>query len=300
MRAIELGATLYTPALNPAAFDNAYGACPDLRSMVICLEDAIRDDELTGAEQALRAMLQRFVVAAPTVQVFVRPRSPQMLGRILDMPGVGRLAGFVLPKVTTETVGQWLNVKGLEAHRLMPCIESEEAFDPAALRRLRDGLIPWRDQIWAVRIGGNDILNLVGVRRSRYRTAYDGLLGVAIRNIAATFCSHGFGVSAPVFEHFGDHALLSEEVEQDIEHGLLTKTAVHPVQVPVIQRLYKPTPAEIMEARAILDAASPAVFGANGSMCEPATHSRWAENIAQRAQIYGITEGLLTADSRVA
>lgn len=300
MRAIELGATLYTPALNPAAFDNAYGACPDLRSMVICLEDAVRDDELAVAEQALRAVLQRFAVVAPSVHVFVRPRSPQMLGQILEMPGAGRLAGFVLPKVTTETAGAWLGVRGLDAHRLMPSIEGEEAFDAASLRRLRDRLLPWRDRILAVRIGGNDILGLMGVRRSRYRTAYDGLLGVAIRNIATTFCSHGFSVSAPVFEHFGDHALLTEEVEQDIEHGLLTKTAVHPSQIGVIQRLFKPSPAEIMEARAILDASSPAVFGANGSMCEPATHYRWAENIAQRAQIYGITEGLLAADSRVA
>ncbi|ESQ86569.1 hypothetical protein ABAC460_22920 [Asticcacaulis sp. AC460] len=300
MRAIELGATLYTPVLNPAALENAYGACPDLRSMVICLEDAIREDETTRAEQALKIVLQRFTGLTPAVHVFVRPRTPQMLGRILAMPGVERLAGFVLPKVSTETAHSWLNVPGLGGHRLMPSIEGEEAFDIAALARLRDLLLPWRDQVLAVRIGGNDILGLIGVRRSRYRTAYDGLLGVAIRNIAATFSSQGFSVSAPVFEHYGDHALLTEEVEQDIEHGLLTKTAVHPSQIPVIQRLYKPTPAEIMEARAILDAASPAVFGANGSMCEPATHSRWAENIAQRAQIYGITEGLLTADSRVA
>lgn len=300
MRAIELGATLYTPVLNPAALENAYGACPDLRSMVICLEDAIREDEAVRAEQALKICLQRFSVLAPAVHVFVRPRTPQMLARILAMPGVDRLAGFVLPKVTTATLHAWLTLPGMEQHFVMPSIEGEEAFDFRSLSLLREQLMPWRDRVLAVRIGGNDLLNLIGVRRSRYRTAYDGLLGVAIRNITATFSSHGFSVSGPVFEHFGDHALLTEEVEQDIEHGLLTKTAVHPSQIAVIQRLYRPSPTEIREARAILDAASPAVFGANGSMCEPATHGRWAENIVQRAQIYGIAEALSAADSRVA
>ncbi|ESQ73955.1 HpcH/HpaI aldolase/citrate lyase family protein [Asticcacaulis sp. AC402] len=299
MRAIELGATLYTPVLNPAALENAYGACPDLRSMVICLEDAVRDDEAARAEQALKLCLQRFSILAPSVRVFIRPRSPLMLARILRMPGVDRVAGFVLPKVTAATLPQWLDLP-IGSHALMPCIEGEEAFDFKSLSHLRDLMSPHRSRILAVRIGGNDLLNLIGVRRSRYRTAYDGVLGVAIRNIAATFASHGFSVSAPVFEHYGDHALLTEEVEQDIEHGLLTKTAVHPSQIPVIQRLYKPAASDISEARAILDAASPAVFGSNGSMCEPATHSRWAEKIVQRAQIYGITEGLSTADSRVA
>lgn len=300
MRAIELGATLYTPALNPAAMDNAYGACPDLRSMVICLEDAIRDDELAGAEQALKLTLQHFTLMPPTVHVFVRPRSPHMLARILAMPGVEHLAGFVLPKITAETVDDWFCLPVAERHLFMPTIEGKEAFDPVSLGQLRDRLLPYRDRILAVRVGGNDILSLIGVRRSRFRTAYDGLLGVAILNITAAFASHGFSVTAPVFEHFGDHSLLAEEVEQDIENGLLTKTAVHPSQIPVIQRLYKPSAADLTEARAILDNASPAVFGANGSMCEPATHSRWAENIVQRAQIYGIAEGLSAADSRVA
>jgi citrate lyase beta subunit len=300
MRAIELGATLYTPALNPAAMDNAYGACPDLRSMVICLEDAIRDDELAGAEQALKVTLQHFTLMPPTVHVFVRPRSPQMLARILAMPGAEHLAGFVLPKITAGTVDDWFGLPVADSHLFMPTIEGKEAFDPVSLGLLRDRLLPFRERILAVRVGGNDLLSLIGVRRSRFRTAYDGLLGVAILNITAAFASHGFSVTAPVFEHFGDHSLLAEEVEQDIENGLLTKTAVHPSQIPVIQRLYKPSAADLMEARAILDNTSPAVFGANGSMCEPATHSRWAENIVQRAQIYGIAEGLSAADSRVA
>ncbi|KEZ21190.1 hypothetical protein CP98_00640 [Sphingobium yanoikuyae] len=300
MNAIELGATLYTPALNPAALDNAYGAIPDQRSMAICLEDAIRDDEVPQAEQALGAILNAFHAVPPAIHVFVRPRDIEMLVRILKMPGADAIAGFVLPKTTTANLAHWLSVLVHEQHCFMPTIEGEEAFDVAALGRLRDLLLPYVDRVPAIRIGGNDILGLLALRRSRSRTAYDGPLGTAIKNIAACFLPHGFGVAAPVFEHFGDTALLAQEVELDLEHGLLTKTAVHPCQIAPIQQAYRPALADMCDARAILDSQAPAVFGSEGSMCEPATHSRWAGTIIQRAQTYGVAGTVLPAQTMVA
>ena len=139
-----------------------------------------------------------------------------------------------------------------------------------------------------MRIGGNDILALLGIRRSRYRTAYDGPLGSVIRDIAGTFIPNGFSVAAPVFEHFSAPEVLRREVELDIEHGLLTKTAIHPDQIPIIHSVYRPDIHEMIEARAILSQEAPAVFGSNGSMCEPATHAPWAGMIVKRAQIHGV------------
>src|SRR3546814_4955668 len=52
-------------------------------------------------------------------------------------------------------------------HRIMPTIEGEEAFDRSALARLCDQLQPYSERVSAVRIGGNDILALLGIRRSR-------------------------------------------------------------------------------------------------------------------------------------
>ncbi|HEX8527519.1 HpcH/HpaI aldolase/citrate lyase family protein, partial [Allosphingosinicella sp.] len=45
---------------------------------------------------------------------------------------------------------------------------------------------------------------------------------------------------------------------------------------------------ELAEARAILAPDSPAVFAISGSMCEPATHQRWARTIVKRAEIFGL------------
>src|SRR3546814_6437782 len=89
------------------------------------------------------------------------------------------------------------------------------------------------------------------------------------------------------------------EVEQDIEHGLLTKTAIHPDQISVIHSVYRPEIHEMNEARAILSQEAPAVFGRNGSMCEPATHAPWAGMIIRGSQAHGFPETAEQAEGLV-
>ena len=289
MSAVELGATLYVPAINPVLGAVVRGSIAELRSAVICLEDSIRDDQVDDALTRVEMLLATLAASPPTLSVYVRPRDLGMFCRLMDLPGIDRVDGFVLPKVTTQSLPGWLSALMHDNHRIMPTIEGEEAFDRQALARLCDQLRPYAERVSAVRIGGNDILGLLGIRRSRVRTAYDGPLGSVIRDIAGTFIPNGFAVAAPVFEHYGEPDVLRREVEQDIEHGLLTKTAIHPSQIATIHSVYRPALTEMNEARAVLDADAPGVFGSNGSMCEPATHSRWAGMIVRRAQIYGVT-----------
>ena len=297
MSAVELGATLYVPAINPALRGTAYGAITDLRSMVVCLEDAIREDQVPFAIGRLQGLLADIAASPPTVSIYVRPRNLRMLTELLQLEGIDRIEGFVLPKMTTQSLPVWLTALMHSEHRIMPTIEGEDAFDRSALARLCDQLLPYAERVSAVRIGGNDILALLGIRRSRVRTAYDGPLGGVIRDIAATFIPHGFSVAAPVFEHFSAPDVLRREVEQDIEHGLLTKTAIHPDQIAIIHAVYRPDAHEMAEARAILSQEAPAVFGSNGSMCEPATHAPWAGMIIKRAQTHGIA-GVPGADGQ--
>jgi citrate lyase beta subunit len=280
-----LGATLYIPAnrynLAEVLHDKALG----LRSAVICLEDAVAERELDAARSAFADYLTR---SQPDCRVYARPRDLTMLGWMLDLPGIERIDGFVLPKVTSDNVGSWLAMMLGTDHAIMPTIEGEEAFNLPALQTLRGQLTPFSRRVDCVRIGGNDILNILGARRSRSRTAYDGPLGQVIRNMAATFIPAGFQVSAPVFEHFDSTSLLAAEIECDLEHGLLTKTAIHPAQVRQIHKAYSVSVDELTEARAILDEAALAVFGSAGSMCEPATHRTWAANVLARAQVFGV------------
>jgi citrate lyase beta subunit len=289
--ALALGATLYVPAtrgdLEPALLG---GRIPDLRSAVICLEDAVLDADLPQALANLARFLRRLPVGAAGPPLFVRPRDPAMLKRILHMPGAERLAGFVFPKVTAETLPAWVTLPLASGQRLMPTLETREVFDPNEMRRLRDQLLAIGPRVLAVRIGGNDLLSCLGLRRSAHRTCYDGPLGPFIAALAGCFLPYGIALSAPVMERFGDLHLLGEEVARDIEHGLLTKTAVHPSQVPVIQAALAVPSAELAEARAILAQDAPAVFARAGAMCEPATHRHWAERLVRRADLFGVVD----------
>ena len=300
MSAVDLGATLYVPATLDAALTTAYGLYPDLRSMVVCLEDSIAERDVDLAKGKFVELLSAFETDVPHLQVYARPRDLGMLSWMLKQNGISRVQGFVLPKVTTQTLSHWLAALMQGTHQFMPTIETEEAFDRGALERIRDQLLPYASRVKVIRVGGNDILNVLGVRRSKFRTAYEGPLAAVIRDIAHTFIPHGFAVSAPVFEHYASLDLLREEVQQDIEHGLLTKTAIHPMQLSTIHECYRPSAGAMAEARQILEQDARAVFGSNGSMCEPATHTRWAGNIVKRAQVYGCKIDIHGVESQVA
>ncbi|OYY73249.1 MAG: hypothetical protein B7Y40_10210 [Gammaproteobacteria bacterium 28-57-27] len=81
--------------------------------------------------------------------------------------------------------------------------------------------------------------------------------------------------------------LLAEEVNEDLLHGLIGKTAIHTNQVPLIESHYRVCPNDIQTAQMILQEHSPAVFGHEGSMCEISTHKSWAKNILTRIQPFG-------------
>lgn len=285
-KAVELGATLYIPVQHPRLAEVLAGANPDLRSVVICLEDSLHETEVGAAQEVFCAILRMLAVAPPKLIAYARPRGTEMLEWMLAQPGIERLAGFVLPKITTTNLADWLARLDSPQHGIMPTIESTEAFDRAAMVQMARALAPLAERVHAVRIGGNDILNTLGVRRSRERTAYDTPLGLAIATMASVFLPEGLALSAPVFEHYALTDVLREEVARDIEHGLLTKTAIHPSQVPIIHDVLRPGPAEVEEARAILAAEAQAVFGHGGSMLEPTTHARWAQGVLDRARVH--------------
>ena len=288
---ISLGATLYVPATRPdVAAVVLHTRKYDLRSVVICLEDSVRALDVPQALLNLASFLEilRTLPAnAPRPSIFIRPRSPQMLAHILKLDAIEYVDGFVIPKATADSLPEYMAELSHDHHMLMPTLETREVFDPNEMRRLRDQLLVFQDRILAIRIGGNDLLQIMGARRSAARTSYEGPLGPVIVNLVTTYNPWGFHLTAPVFEHFGNLDLLREEVERDLEHGLIAKTAIHPSQIDVIQNCYAVDPAEAAEAQSILSQSSAAVFASRQAMCEPATHQGWANLVQRRIRHFG-------------
>ncbi|MEG1055235.1 MAG: HpcH/HpaI aldolase/citrate lyase family protein, partial [Janthinobacterium sp.] len=126
------------------------------------------------------------------------------------------------------------------------------------------------------------------LRRPTSGTIYSTPLGQVIGRLVTIFKPHGFQLTAPVFEHLSQGSWLDAEVAQDMAHGMIAKTAIHPDQVPQIERHYQVAQSDIELALRIIDPDSPAVFRMQESMCEVATHSSWAQRIIEQARLFGI------------
>ncbi|MCI0377939.1 MAG: HpcH/HpaI aldolase/citrate lyase family protein [Gemmataceae bacterium] len=299
-RYLQLGASLYVPATRPDLAPIASrDKFPFLRSVIFCTEDAVAQRELPRALTNIEQLLQR--LAPGELLRFVRVRNPAILRTLLQMGSVEKLTGFVLPKFSRRNLDEYLDVLSAPTPHaangraswqpeLMMTLETIEAFDPRAMIELCDLLLRqrMRRRILSLRIGGNDLFQLLGMRRPRGRTLYGTALGVAVSRLVTVFRPHGFNLTAPVFDYLDSPRLLQREVRADLAHGLFGKTAIHPKQVPLIEEQYKVSARDLQMAEQILTRSAPPVFRVGDAMCEPATHRAWARLIDQRARLYGV------------
>lgn len=278
----SLGATLYLPMIHPKVGEILAGqmASP-ASSIVLCLEDSLHDNDVQSGLDQLAAVLTGPIMTH--ARLFVRPRSLDMAMRIADMNGIVGIEGFVAPKVRPRTIGGWLDLAAAAQLSIMPTLETADYFDPACVADMRDILCQRKDiRLAAVRLGGNDLLGLLALRRRRGEISYDGPLGWVICMISSMLMAAEIPVAAPVFDIIDDLETLKAEVERDIAMGFISKTAIHPAQVPIIEAAMRVAPEDLMQARAILDHDAKAVFQIGGVMCEPSTHRSWAERILSR------------------
>ena len=285
-----LGASLYVPATHKDLQQIAHGALlGELRSLIFCTEDAVADSELSYALFNLSLALQQ-MTQRPGTERFVRVRSPDVLRRVLEMPGSEKLSGFVLPKTTRHNFDAYFRQVRKTHFQLMPTLETAEVFDETEMKLFRQRLEQpgVREHILALRIGGNDLLALLGIRRPRNMTIYRTPIGPVISRLVTTFLPYGFALTAPVFEHLDNPALLAQEVQEDLAHGLVGKTAIHPSQVALIEQHYRVHHSDVEAALRIMNPESPAVFKMHDSMCEVATHRAWAHGVVEQARVFGI------------
>lgn len=288
--AYQLGASLYVPALHPKLDAVlAHAEYPALKSVIVCTEDAVADNDLDAALRQLREVLAT-ALPTPGLLRFVRVRNPAVMRAVLGMPGSERLDGFVLPKITLQALAAYMKLLRDTTHRLMPTLETAEVFEPDAMRALRDALLKpaVRERVLALRIGGNDLLRVLGMRRPRDVTLYDTPLGALMAQLVLIFRPYGFALTAPVFDFLDDDKLLREEARRDLAFGFYGKTAIHPSQISLIEDVFKVKPLELEAAKRLIAPDCPAVFKLGGAMYEAAVHAPWAQRVFARARHFGI------------
>lgn len=290
LEATQLGAALYVPTTHQDLRAITTGfKLTEPRTLILCTEDSVSARDLPAALDNLHDALQTFRPSGLR-HVFVRVRNPEVMRQVIRMPGAEKLSGFVLPKTTAANIDDYLGLMGDHPGQVMPTLETVEVFSDQAmtefLRRIDRPAASAR--ILCLRVGGNDLLALLRLRRPRGHTLYETPLGQVIARLVTTFLPYGFALSAPVFEHLDDVQTLAREIEIDLNYGLTGKTAIHPSQVTLIEQHYRARPMDVEAARRILDQEAAGVFQFNNSMCEPATHRPWATAVLQAERHFGL------------
>ena len=219
-----LGATLYMPGTKDIK-EKVLHHQLDVTSLVMCCEDAIKEEDLPVAEQNILDHMDFFAdkIAAGELThddiplIFVRVRNPEQFERFADRMTVKQasvLTGFNFPKFSSKNALRVLQTLVNVNDRLglvlygMPILEGPEvAFRELRgqeLLLLRNILEPYRSLILNIRVGGTDMSSLFGVRRGINSTIYDIMpVRDALSDVLNFFNRYNdYCVSAAVWEYF--------------------------------------------------------------------------------------------------
>lgn len=236
----SLGATLYMPATRiTVAQDIMDGKLIGLQSMVLCLEDAIGDNEVAKAEQLVVTHIRQLALAverghiseADIPMIFIRIRNAEQMARIIEVLAEKscRLTGFVFPKFTVENGETYfaalaeINKHSTKPIYGMPILESPEVIyleeRQTNLLSIKKILDQYRRLVLNVRIGATDFSGLFGLRRSPDMTIYDiGVIRSCITDIVNVFTrpESNYIIPGPVWEFYSSERVLKPQLRQGL------------------------------------------------------------------------------------
>lgn len=247
-----LGATMYMPGTKDfaqAVIDRKY---PGLTSMVMCFEDACKEEDVPAAEINCIHVLDTLAdcVDNGTLEyediplIFFRVRSVEQFKHFASMlkpRHIKYLCGFNFPKFNSLTAAPYmehlveLNAKFGEIIYGMPIIEdSRVAYKETRLLELmaiKNVCDCHKKLVLNVRVGGTDFSSCFGVRRGINYTIYDVMtVSNCLMDILNVFTrNNDYTVSGPVWEYFKANKRMKnmdELPKVDLQQTLLKRTAV--------------------------------------------------------------------------
>lgn len=229
---------LFLPASNPRAIEKARGLDADM--VILDLEDAVRAEDKAAA---------RIAAVAAVADGFGSRLSAIRLNAI-DSPehdaDVAAVAGSscdfaVLPKV--ESAADAARVAHALGKPLLTMIETPHGVLAAAEIAAAPGVA-------GLIAGVNDLRATLGVPAGR-----EGL-SLALQTIVLAARAAGIWALDGVFNALDDPEGLAAESHHGRALGFDGKSVIHPNQIAIAAEAFGPTPEELAEARALIEAAT--------------------------------------------
>lgn len=317
-----VGGLLYMPGTNTKIAKRILKKeDPNLKSLVLCLEDSIGDSIVEQAEECVKNTLNELYNAISSDKfsisdlplIFIRVRESGQMTRLVEKCGksISVITGFVLPKFNKSNALTYIHefeaiVDTMETPLyLMPIIESKDVmYKPTRMENLsyiNNVIKGISDHILCIRVGGTDFCNIFGIRRPMNSTIWDiGVVADCICDIVNIFATD-YVVSGPTWEFFENKDDpsqtdwsdgLQKELFYDKLNGIIGKTCIHPTQVPYIQQSLIVSESDYNNALQVLSMSSQSFVGVKkgttgNQMNESKTHINWAKKVVALAGIYG-------------
>ncbi|MFE1730900.1 HpcH/HpaI aldolase/citrate lyase family protein [Streptomyces bacillaris] len=235
---------LYVPGDRPETVAKALGCGADV--VIVDLEDAVAPDRKAYARAATAELLADPVTASPdAVPVHVRVHGEDDIRALTGLPG---LSGLRLPKIT-HAVSVHHVAAVAPGVPLYPLLESALAVEHAY------SIASAHHDVRGIALGEADLRADLGVREDFGLDFARSRLVVAARAAALP------PPAQSVFPDVRDLDGLWASCVRGRGLGLLGRAAIHPRQLEVIGRAFRPTAREVEEAEEIM-AASRADAGA--------------------------------------
>lgn len=310
-----LGAALYMPAVRKSIVEDIlYKKHQGVRTVVLCLEDAVSKRQLNEAETNLIHIfnqLQYFFESQPGLLeeiplIFVRVRNLQQFEYLLNRSKFTGLCGFIFPKFDSRSGEDYLrilkeyNIKNSRNLYGLPILETSSVIYKESrteeLLKIKNIVDNYREYILNIRVGGTDLSGIYGLRRGKDFSIYDlVVVRDCLSDIINIFKRDGYVISGPVFEYFNrdnelDNPGLVRETLLDLTNGFTGKTVIHPSQVNLVNSLMVVPKEEFLDAKNILKSSDDGVIKSSyaNKMNEIKPHTKWAKNILMRAKIMGV------------
>ncbi|MFI8823070.1 HpcH/HpaI aldolase/citrate lyase family protein [Streptomyces sp. NPDC053431] len=224
---------LYAPGDRPSVVQKALASGADV--VIVDLEDAVAPDRRAYALAATAELL-----ADPQpVPVHVRIHAPRDIPCLASLPG---LVALRVPKVTHATdIARIVELsRGLP---LYPLLENAMAVEHAY------AIATAHPSVHGIALGEADLRADLGVRED------SGLDWPRSRVVVAARAAALPPPVQSVHPDVGDLDALAAGCARGRAMGFLGRTAIHPRQLPVIERAYLPTAEEIAAAEEVVKAA---------------------------------------------
>jgi citrate lyase subunit beta/citryl-CoA lyase len=250
-------------------------------ALIADLEDAVPADRKQVAREVVRDWLAE---APPAMELWVRVNAGSIAEDVAAVIAPS-LTGVVVPKAEPDRLREADAV--LTGHELRLGFAAG-TFAVFALIETALGLLGAIEVARSVRVRhvGLGEADLTGELRLRPGPGREELLPIRLQVVLACAAAGIGAPTGPTSTDVRDMDGLRQSTEELFRLGFRSRTAIHPVQLAVINDVFTPTSAEVSEAHAVLDRfelSEDGVFVDERGQLVDAALVRWAREVLERA-----------------